>query len=187
MRSDIQKLKAYHLFRAFDVNGSGQIDQADVDALARRISESLQQAADSPLSVALQDRLREYFRALVASLDGNRDGRVSQEEFLQFSARLAKGPQDPAEQSLQAVAEALFAMADHDGSGAISEREFVQLLRLYGTLDSAASSAFRLLDADKNGRITREEWRAFMRDVFKSQSLNDASALAFGPGSRGRT
>lgn len=58
MQSDIQKLKAYNLFRAFDVNGSGRIDQADVDAWAQRISEGLQQAADSPLFVALQARLR---------------------------------------------------------------------------------------------------------------------------------
>lgn len=187
MRSDIQKIKVYNLFQALDVENNGYLERADLDALARRLAEGQGKAQGSPLHAELEGKLRAFWNELVAYLDSNTDGRVSREEFLQFSRRIGnRAPLGAAEQGLQEVNDVIFTMADHDGSGTISEREFVQCMRSYGVSDSAAAAAFRLIDADRNSRITRDEWQGFLRDVFQSQALSDASALVFGPGSRGR-
>lgn len=184
MRSDIQKHKAYNLYQALDVHKNGYVEKADLDALAERLAQGQGRAKGSPLHAELQTRLYAYWAQMVKSLDGNRDDRVSQDEFLQFAARLMKNPSSPESQSIEAVSDVIFTMADRDGSGTISEREFVQCFQSYGVSDSAALTGFRLVDQDGNGRITRIEWLAFMRDVFFSRELNDAAAVVFGPGSR---
>lgn len=186
MGSDIQKIEAHNLFLAFDVQNNGYLEKADLDSLASRLIASQGRAPGSPLHLELQSKLHAYWSELVKSLDSNLDGRVAREEFLQFSAQLMKNPTGPASQSLQAVGEVIFTMADQDGSGSIAEREFKQCMRAYGVTDAAAVAAFRLIDSDGNSRITREEWRTFLRDVVHSRALNDASAKVFGPGSRGR-
>jgi Ca2+-binding EF-hand superfamily protein len=184
MRSDIQKLKVYNLYQALDVQKNGYVEKADLDALAERLAHSQGRAQGSPQHAELQARLYAYWAQLIKSLDGNRDDRVSQEEFLQFGARLMKNPTSPESQSIEAISDVIFTLADHDGSGTISEREFVQCFRSYGISDAAATTGFRMVDQDGNGRITRAEWLAFMRDVFYSRELNDAAAVVFGPGSR---
>lgn len=184
MRSDIQKLKAYNLFLAFDVERSGYLDKADLDTLARQITESQGQAAGSPLHRELQAKLVAYWNQMVTSLDHDGDKRISADEFWKFASQIIKNPKGPQEQSILAISDVIFTMADKDGSGSLSPKEFAQCVRAYGVMETAATSAFWLIDRDKNGRISREEFQAFMSDVFQSRALNDASALVFGPGSR---
>lgn len=183
-QSDIQKLKAFHLFCAFDLDANGYIEKADLDALARRVIENQRRQLNSPLHIDLQNKLAAYWSELVRYIDGNLDGRVSKEEFLQFAAKTASDPAGAPGRSMEAVADVLFTTADRDGTGTISEREFVQWTRACGILDSAAAAGFKLVDSDGSGRITRDEWHRFMRDLFRSSKVNDASAVVFGPGCR---
>jgi len=184
MRSDIQKLKAYNLYQAFDVEKNGSLDKADLDKLARQITESQGHTPGSPLHTELQDKLTACWNQMVQSLDANKDARVSSDEFLKFADKIMRNPQGPEGQSIYSLSDVIFTMADQDGSGSVSQKEFVQCIRAYGVADAAAATAYRLIDGDKNGRISREEFQRFMRDVFQSSALNDAAALVFGPGSR---
>ena len=184
MRSDIQKLKAYNLFLAFDVEKSGYLNRADLDKLAQHLSESLGRTTGSPLHTELLAKLQAYWNQMMASLDGNKDNRISADEFLKFADKIMKNPQGPEGKSIQGLSDVIFTMADKDGSGTLSPKEFAQCIRAYGVAERAAESAFWMIDSDKNNRVSREEFHAFMRDVFQSRALNDAAALVFGPGSR---
>lgn len=185
-RTDIQKLKAYNLYLAFDVDDNGFLEQADVDALGRRLLESQQREEDSPVSIELRRRLAAYWQQLIAGVDSDRDTRVSREEFLRFCLTVTNDFTGPAGESVQALSDILFTVCDRNENGTLSETEFLQWGRAYGFSDSVAIAGFNLIDRDRNGRITREEWLHFMRDVFLSKKLNDASAVVFGPGCRDR-
>ena len=186
LQTDIQKVKLHNLYRAFDIDGNGYIDLSDVDALARRIVENQGLTTSSALHADLQRKLHAYWTVMVSALDVDSDARVSKEEFLQFAIRVAKDMNGAAGRSIQGVSDMLFTVADRDGKGTLSATEFVRCMRSYGILDTVTMAAFELVDADKNGHITREEFLAFMREVFQSQSLSDASAMVFGPGCRGK-
>ena len=184
MASDIQKLKAYNLFLAFDVEKNGYLDKADLDKLARQITQNLGREVGSPLHDELQAKLMAYWGQMLESLDHNKDNRVAADEFLKFADKIMKNPGGPEGQSILALSDVIFTMADRDGSGALSTKEFTQCIRAYGVTDTAAASAFWLIDRDKNGRVSREEFHNFLREVFQSRALNDAAALVFGPNSR---
>jgi small conductance mechanosensitive channel len=180
--SDIQRIKAYNLYRAFDVDGNRYLERADLDALARRVISHQGRAADSPLHDELRSRLASYWNEMVTLVDTNKDGRISQEEFLHFAAQLSADLSGAAGRCMMAVAELLFTIADQDGDGTIGAKEFGQCFAAYGIAESITAKGFTLIDSDDNGRITREEWQSFMRDVLQSQKLTDAAALIFGPG-----
>ena len=183
-RADIQKLKAYNLYLALDVDGSGSLEQADVDRLARRLAAAPGRPLDPAVLARLQASLKAYWREITRSVDRDADGRISREEFLAFCSALSEDLSGPAGDAITALANVLFTAYDHGGSGTLSESEFLGFTRAHGLVDAAASAGFRLIDRDRNGHISKEEWLRFMRDVFVSRKLNDASAVVFGPGCR---
>ena len=132
----------------------------------------------------LQAKLVAYWNQMMTSLDRDGDRRISADEFWKFAGQIMKNPMGPQEQSILAISDVIFTMADKDSSGSLSPREFAQCVRAYGVKEATAAAAFWLIDRDKSGRISREEFQTFMRDVFQSRALNDAAALVFGPGSR---
>src|SRR6185295_5772233 len=81
------------------------------------------------------------------SLDHNRDGRVSREEW-HF---------DPE----------TFRRADHDNDGAISRAEFLST----DGLDDDRSDRFVDLDRDRNGQLSRAEWHGTMQ-LFDAMDAN---------------
>lgn len=183
-RSDIQRLKAHNLYRAFDIDDNGYIEKRDADALAHRIIENQRRQPGSSLHQELQRRLAAYWSEMVRYLDIDHDGRVSREEFLQFTSGLTRDLSGAGGKAVESLADVLFAIADHDGAGTITESEFLGWSRAYGILDHAAAAGFRLLDEAGTGRISRDTWHRFTRLIFQSKRTNDAAALVFGPGSR---
>lgn len=183
-RSDIQRLKAHNLYRAFDIDDNGYIEKRDSEALALRVIENQGRKPGSPIHQELQSRLAAYWSEMVRYLDIDHDGRISREEFLQFTSSLTRDLSGAGGKAVEALAEVLFAIADHDGAGTISEGEFLGWSRAYGILDHAAAAGFRLLDEAGSGRISRESWQRFTRLIFQSKRMNDAAAVVFGPGSR---
>ncbi|MFO0575179.1 MAG: mechanosensitive ion channel [Polyangia bacterium] len=183
-RADIQKLKAYNLYLALDVDGSGSLEQADVDRLAQRLATAPGRPLDPAVLARLQASLKAYWLEITRSVDRDADGRISREEFLAFCSALSEDLSGPAGDAISALASVLFTAYDHGGSGTLSEQEFLGFTRAHGLNDAAASAGFRLIDRDRNGHISKEEWLRFMRDVFVSRRLNDASAVVFGPGCR---
>ncbi len=183
-RTDIQKIKAYHLYLALDVDDNGYLEQADLEALGRRLIENQKREPNSPIHVELRTELGAYWKALQEFVDRNQDGRISKEEYIQFCASLAADLKGPAGVTVQSLSNVLFMVCDRNHTGTLSEHEFVQFARAYGLSDAAAVAGFKLIDHDRNGSITKEEWLRFMRDVFLSRKLNDAAAVVFGPGCR---
>lgn len=183
-RTDIQRLKAHNFYLALDVDDNGHLEQADVDALGRRLLENQPRRQGSAVQSRLQSSLLGYWEEMVKFVDGDQDGRVSKEEFIQFCIALPADLSGPAGSAIQTLSDVLFTVCDRNDAGLLSENDFTLFARAYGLSERVASAGFRLIDRNGNGQITKEEWLRFMRDVFISRKLNDAAAVVFGPGCR---
>lgn len=184
LRTDIQKIKAYNLYLALDVDHNGYLEISDIDAFAQRLTTTMEKEPDASLRVRLHATLHAYWREITQFVDRNADGRISREEFLSFCSAMADDLSGPAGDAVNAMANIIFTVYDQNRSATLSEREFLQFTRAHGLLDSVSSAGFRLIDRDQSGHISKEEWLRFLRDVFVSRKLNDASAVVFGPGCR---
>lgn len=183
-RSDIQKIKAHNLYLALDIDDSGFVEPGDLDALVARVFDLQRRPRDSQLAAELRRSLDVLWTELRRFVDRNDDGRISREEFLLFCERVTPRSQGAAKDSIAALANMLFTVYDRNKTGTLSESEFLLFARAYGLSEAVASAGFQLIDRDRNGSITREEWQRFLLDVFVSQKLNDAAAVVFGPGCR---
>jgi hypothetical protein len=87
---------------------------------------------------------------LAARCDANHDGKITREEF--------KGPAD------------LFERLDRDHNGVLTADDFDWSERSpFMRQVDQAEFWFRKLDADSNGRLTREEWQAFFEKMAKGR------------------
>merc|ERR1719500_461959 len=147
-------------FKRFDRNNDGALDKAEV---------SLQEfvALMSPSASEILAKLRSTFKSIqdvkttFKKIDTDNDGLLSKQEMLSSSG--SKYDQEEVN--------AIFALGDVNGDGALDMGEFIGLMypsatEVISKLSSSfkniddVKSAFKMLDADGDGSITRQEMGA---------------------------
>jgi Ca2+-binding EF-hand superfamily protein len=128
-------------FRVHDWNGDGVLSGDEVRIGARR------QRSGAP-DFAADDEFDDWTIRGFNSLDHNRDGRVTRDEW-HFNQ---EG----------------FFRADHNGDGVLNRSEF-----LGESVDDDRDDRFAYLDSDGNGRIELDEWHATSREFNRLDRNSD--------------
>lgn len=134
MDNDFFQRKVQARLAGFDHDKDGVITQADVDTVTDRALGAYGLAATSPQAKALKAAAGTFWRQVAAHADGDRDGKISQEEFFLAAAAF--------QQAAQPWVRALVSAADTDEDGWLTAQESRSILRALGadeaTLDQAA-------------------------------------------------
>ncbi|MEO5822663.1 MAG: hypothetical protein ABIT71_19315 [Vicinamibacteraceae bacterium] len=124
-------------FEAQDWNGDGVLAGEEVRPSIRRDNDRV----DAPNAAASTHD--DWSEQAFSSLDRNGDGRLTSVEW--------------------SVDQAAFRRADHNGDGIVTRREFLGERESEDVVDDAAAAAeamrFDRLDANRDDRISRDEWR----------------------------
>eukprot|EP00727_Mastigamoeba_balamuthi_P013692 m51a1_g8946 hypothetical protein (178) ;mRNA; f:992798-993452 len=147
--SEVSEIKK--LFKQLDKDKSGELDRAEFAGVF----------AQHP---ALRGLSAERACALFDAFDKDGSGSVSQGELLSALGLLLRGS---AEEKL----DFLFTAFDEDGSGTLSRAELEKVLahmaqvaaalgRAGPRTESFVAGVLQKLDEDRDGRVTRAEWRA---------------------------
>ena len=161
------------LFKRFDVDGNGVIEEADFEYWSDRLI-SLGNL-DTDKSFSLKSNIKQLWTFHFAPADKNRDGTVSFEEFLTFTRdvnfkldfylknfsikffKLQSLSDQNKQETLKAVLPLIFDSVDVDKSGSISFEEFSNFYKSIN-IDNQdeTKNAFTTMDADNDNSISKE-------------------------------
>jgi Ca2+-binding EF-hand superfamily protein len=131
-------------------------------------------AADAPQSIT-RDQISAQLDSDYADLDTDKDGKVGDAEI---KARLKKGAEADLE-TLRKERDAAFAKFDADGNGTISRAEFDARAQLPTIKEADAKPFLDRFDGNKDGAITKDEFRApTLANFAKMDSNKDGTLTA---------
>jgi|GEM_PF-5587511 len=185
MQPNIHEQKMQHLFQSFDVDGSGYLDKGDFDAMAERVAKDKHCTQDAKKREQLKASFHGFWQS-VSTLDKDRDGRVTQKEFVDYFAQLQKDPKANASQVVNTISNILFVCADCNGTGNISPDEFEGLCKAYGISNGDVKKVFSKHARGNPNQMNRTEWEGLVKEMFYSTDPSCAGSMLLMGVQRGR-
>mmetsp|Transcript_22292 Transcript_22292/g.55923 ORF Transcript_22292/g.55923 Transcript_22292/m.55923 type:complete len:689 (-) Transcript_22292:930-2996(-) len=147
--SEKKRDEFHEIFQAFDKDGSGSIDVAEISNLITAIGMHLPP---------------EEMAELIAEIDQNKDGTICFDEFCDFIAE-----QEDSNESIEEMCESMFSVFDRDMSGSITRDEFKDVLSALGEQLSAddVDGIVDAVDRDGDGVVDLEEFTELVKRVMK--------------------
>ena len=165
-------------FSLLDATGDGYVTRDDYEAFALRLVQAFGEPPGSPAAVAVREGYRELWRGLADRTDTDRDGRISEDEFLAWIG--AVRDDDGFDDQIAPLARAVVALADADTDGALTEPELRRLLAACGLSAAQAQRVFAELDLDASATVDVAELVAAIRAFCLDPGANWPGAWLFG-------
>ncbi|MEU6977632.1 EF-hand domain-containing protein [Streptomyces sp. NPDC046371] len=153
MASQFQRDKLVDMFRAFDADDNGYLDQRDFQALAERWRRLPRVTPGSELSVRVESLMLGWWDHLAAHVDTDGDGKVDLDELLAMVDLLPT-----MREVVAATAETVFDAVDENGDGRISPSEHQRLVDTWHGERVDVADVFAHLDQDGDGYLSRPEF-----------------------------
>ncbi len=167
------------IFAILDTNGDGFIASDDLTALGAGICEQMH-ITGSPQGTAIVAAYLSWWEQLRADCDADGDGRISRAEFTEAMLSGGGDPQAYFSRELAKIASLEADVLDSDGDGYIDQAEYLALFGGAGVDQQAALAGFARLDADADGRISRDEFLAGAAHAILSDSPSDPGTSMLG-------
>jgi len=137
--------EAMDVFNEIDMDGSGFLDPQEVKEMAERLGQSLSVNA---------------VQSIFEAMDTDGDGKITPEEFAKWfsSTETKEGIKD----FLNKTTLQIFSDIDTDKSGFIDEEELKDVSARLGQKDMDTKKAFKEMDTDNDGKISKDEFIAWM-------------------------
>lgn len=180
MLSELQTAKLDRRFELLDYDGDGVISSADFDLAAQNVC----RAFDFPEDSVEFERVQTTYNALWVAINqkASRDvnGKIGREQFVASCADtiFEAGGYDKTEGRL---AQVIFDLLDADGNGILDVDECATWFSAYGVCEDDALKAFRRVDRDRDGALSREDVLAAIEDFYLSDDPHAPGNWLFGP------
>ena len=178
MLTDFQQRKITRLFHLLDNDNSGFVDAADLDRVARNLAGAIGAKPGSRPYATLQARYGGLWR-VVADADGNSDGRVTLREWLKANDEMLDSPARYDEVIGQLV-DQVFDLLDADHDGSVTVGEYSSWLAASHVTADVAEEAFRMIDLNADGIISKDELTHIFLDFYYSDDPQAPGNWLFG-------
>lgn len=165
-------------FSLLDPTGDGVVTRDDYEAFALRLVQAFGQPPGSPPALAVREGYRRLWRALADRAETDRDGRITEAEFLAWIG--AVGGDDGFDDEIAPLARAVVALADGDGDGVLAEGELRGLLAACGLSAAQSQRVFAELDLDASATVDAAELVAAIGAFCRDPAVHRPGAWLFG-------
>jgi len=179
MLSEVRRKKIEKLFEVFDANNNGSLDMQDVSIIANNFTKEFGWTEGSEVDKSFKGSFLKVWTTMFREADFNNDKQVSKEEFLNYYRDVSSND-SLYFQCIKPFFDALFDSIDTDHDGLFSKDQYKAFYRSWGNNDKDAETAFKKLDANKDGSISHLELYTMFYDFFMSDKHNDKSEIFFG-------
>ncbi|GLF95137.1 EF-hand domain-containing protein [Streptomyces yaizuensis] len=170
MSEELLIRKITYGFDQFDVDGSGDLTEADHVLMGQRSARSLGHPSGSEEEQRIVDAYVSVWRNLhVPHLPPGAQA-MTREQFIESTRSLADDP-GAVSATVGALAEVFLAVADTDGDGVVDSDEYFSFLSGHFPRRprEEVDAAFRRLDRDGDGRLSAEEFTSAIIEFWTSR------------------
>ena len=180
MLTELQTRKLLKLFCMYDGDRNGFLVCQDFEKIADRLATVKNLGSRSPKVLVLKERFIQVWKSLLNKADTSGDKQVSLTEWLSYYDEVLKDKEKYTKE-VQSLMRLIFEVFDTDGDGNISQQEWAELFQVYNIHPAYAPLAFRRLDANQDGVLSKEEVLALIDDFFCGNSTDSEANSMFGP------
>ena len=180
MLSPFRRRKITHFFALFDADGDGYIEQADLRRWADEIARVGGAGPGTPAYEELHALWAFTWAALEKDTSSGRDDVVSPTQWLELCEAILSS-EEGYTMVMNAIGARTFDVIDADGDGELGVEEWRAFYRAIGVDEAEATGTFGRFDGDRDGRITRSETMARLREFFCSDDVAAPGNSFFGP------
>jgi len=167
------------LFDWFDQNQDRYLDHDDFQQMAGLFT-SLPGGENPENSQALREAFEKWWSLLLDSGDVDDNGRIGREEFISVMKSSVTAPGN-FEDAVIRIADAFMRIVDTSGDGSLYFDEYVRMYDGLGIDPTYSSDAFRRLDRDDDGKLSKEEFRTAITEFYLSDDENAPGNWLLGP------
>jgi Ca2+-binding EF-hand superfamily protein len=175
MSSILQKKKFTKLFNALDINGNGVVTHDDFIAQFERFATRQKLQPGTPQYDALREEQRKQWITLQVSTDTDNNGEVTVDEYIKYAERVVSNP-EAFEYFFIGSAAAYFDSLDNNSDGTLTSEEFKGFVALSNAGEEHETNheeTFKLIDANGDGKISKDEFLKLFRESILSENPNN--------------
>ncbi|MDH5610697.1 MAG: EF-hand domain-containing protein [Cyclobacteriaceae bacterium] len=181
MLTTLQTRKLSHLFKIFDFDHNGLIQESDLLGITENISIINGILDGSTKDNVLQNSIRKIWHALQVHFKNPAMQTCSMEQWLEFlEIKFVSKNKSEIICLIQAFAEQLYSIFDHNDDGKLSQREYMCIFMSFRVDIKQAFQCFSLLDINQDGFISHEEFVFAVLDFFQNENKEAPGNWLFG-------
>jgi len=178
-KTDLQDKKFSYVFNWFDQNGDGFVTQEDIEKMSHLFS-LLAEENDQKNKDAMNQGFMNWWNLLLDAREDKMSEKIAKQEFIRIMHAVVIAPNN-FEKAVGNIVDGLLGALDRDGSGTLSQDEYVGMYKALGIPPSTSSEAFKRLDRNGDGQISREEFNQALSEYYLSADPNAPGNWLLGP------
>jgi juvenile hormone diol kinase len=183
MLTDLQRAKISALFDIYDANHDGVLEASDFARVATNLANEIGAGDDAQERATLQAQYRVAWDLISGLAERTGDNQLQLTEWTTAFDRVL-GSEQHFEAIVLMMSNLVFDTFDLDRNELVDEAEYERFVRAYQTPNASPSVAFRRLDRDGDGRMTRDDAITGIREYFTSNDPEAPGNALFGQTSR---